>query len=102
MNCPPAIAEVLLDILGQGVLQARAFGWSGDADRAAAEADHVHNLPGLIARYSPQRLSYYWEIERPGYLARALPEQVQAFQPFWDRLRSHVERTCAPLETHPR
>jgi hypothetical protein len=96
MSCPPEIAEVLLDILGQGVLQARACGWSGDASRAAVEADHVHNLPGLIAHYSPTRLNDYWEIERPSYLVRALPEQVKSFQPLWDQLRPHVQRLCAP------
>lgn len=95
MNCPSAVAEILLAILGQGVLQARAFGWSGDADRAAAEADHVHNLPALIAHYSPEQLDYYWTAERPSYLARARPEQAAPFRPLWEQLRPHVETVLA-------
>jgi hypothetical protein len=95
MTCPPDVAEVLLAILGQGVLQARAFGWSGDAVRAAVEADHVHNLPGLIAHFTPEQLDYYWTTERPGYLAHARPEQADPFRPLWERLRAHVEAVQA-------
>jgi hypothetical protein len=91
MTCPPDVAAILLEILGQGVLQARAAGWAGDAARAAAEADHVHNLPGLIADYSPTRLRHYWEAERQAYLTRATPDRAAAFRPLWDRLRSHLE-----------
>jgi hypothetical protein len=90
MTCPPDVAEVLLAILGQGVLQARTFGWSGDTVRAAVEADHVHNLPGLIANFTPEQLDYYWTTERPGYLRHSGPAQVAPFQPLWERLRPHV------------
>jgi hypothetical protein len=96
MTCPPDVAAIVLDILGQGVLQARAAGWSGDAARAAAEADHVHNLPGLLADYAPARLRYYWDVERPAYMADAMPDQAGAFRTLWDRLRFHVER-LAPM-----
>ncbi len=92
MTCPPDVATILLEILAQGVLQARAAGWSGDAAWAAAEADHVHNLPGLLADYSPAHLRYYWDAERPAYLARVTPDRESAFRPLWEQLRSHVER----------
>ena len=91
MNCPPDLATILLDILGLGLLQARAAGWSGDAARAAVEADHVHNLPGLLADYSPARLRYYWDTERAAYLARTPPARAASFQAFWEQLRSHAE-----------
>src|SRR5437764_105171 len=96
MTCPPDAAAILLDVLGQGVLQARAAGWSGDVVRAATEADHVHNLPALLADYSPARLRYYWDVERAGYEAHAGPEKTAAFRPLWNRLRAHVER-LAPM-----
>src|SRR4051812_33734129 len=92
MTCPPDVAAILLELIGQGLIQARAAGWSGDAARAAAEADHVHNLPGLVAHYTSDGLDYYWDIERPAYLARATPDQVIAFRSLWEQLRSHVER----------
>jgi hypothetical protein len=92
MSCPPDVAAILLEILGQGLFQARAAGWAGDAALAAAEADHVHNLPGLLADYSPAHLRYYWEVERSAYLAHVTPERAAAFGPLWERLRRYVER----------
>jgi hypothetical protein len=96
MTCPPDLATVLLDILHLGVLHARAAGWSGDAAQAAAAADHVHNLTGLIQQFTPGKLEYYWKIERPAYVTQRGREQLQAYQPLWDRLRPHVERLCSP------
>jgi hypothetical protein len=90
------VAAILLDILGQGLLQARAAGWSGDAARVAVEADHVHNLPSLLADYSPAPLRYYWDAERAAYLVRATPDSAAAFRPLWERLRVYVER-LAPM-----
>ena len=40
--------DIYLDILYRGLLNARSAGWSGDAAAAAAEADHLHNIPSLI------------------------------------------------------
>src|SRR5256885_1515581 len=102
MTCPPKVAEILLAILGQGLLQVRAFGWSGDANRAAIEADHLHNLPTLLAHYSPALLDYYWTAERPGYIAQVTEEQAEAFRPYWDRLRRYMESMqteCAEAAT---
>ena len=89
MLCPREIADVLLKILYMGILSARAAGWSGDAARAAREADHIHNLPGLLADYSPDRLAYYWDAERPAYLDAG--GTAARFQELWDQLWRHVE-----------
>ena len=70
MPCPPEIAEVLARMIAEGLLRIRAAGWSGRPDLCAIEADHLHNLPGLIADYSPDQLAYYWTVERPGYSER--------------------------------
>jgi hypothetical protein len=91
MKCHPEIAEILARILQSGLLQARAAGWSGNATRAAIEADHVHNLPILISDYSIERLRYYWDAERPVYLAQVGPDGAESFQALWDELRLHVE-----------
>jgi len=94
MNCPPAIAEVLLQILHEGLLRIRSAGWQSDAAACARDADHLHNLPSLLANYSPDRLRYYWEVERSG---------VEPFAALWARLEKLLPRTdeAGGLETQP-
>jgi hypothetical protein len=87
MQCPPEIAEIMCAILRTGLLRIRAL---GDADRCALEADHLHNLPGLLANYKPELLDYYWQVERVGFVARSTPEDVQGFEPSWRALAKHV------------
>jgi hypothetical protein len=53
------IETQLLKILSQGLLRIRAYGFEGQAHKCAIEADHLHNLPGLIANMEFERLSYY-------------------------------------------
>jgi hypothetical protein len=91
MNCPPDVAAILLDLLGRGILHCRVAGWSGDADRCAAIADHVHNLPDLLARYSPDKLRYYWEVERPAFMAVCKSEEFTGWEDIWVRLKPHAE-----------
>jgi hypothetical protein len=37
-------------------------------DLCFAFSDHAHNIPGLIANYSPDAFRYYWECERPCFI----------------------------------
>ncbi|MGC1720755.1 MAG: hypothetical protein WA746_17385 [Isosphaeraceae bacterium] len=53
MHCPAEIAEVILPILQYGLIRVRAFAWQGQAELCAVEADHIHNLPDLLADYYP-------------------------------------------------
>jgi hypothetical protein len=87
MQCPPEIAEIVCAILRTGLLRIRAF---GDAHRCALEADHLHNLPGLLANYKPELLDYYRRVERVGFIERSTPEDVQGFEPLWKGLAKHV------------
>jgi hypothetical protein len=87
MNCPPEVAEVLLEILRVGLLRIRAAGWSKNSSRCAIEADHLHNVPGLLDTYSLERLKYYWEAEKPSFERQLSPGDL-AFQSAWGRLES--------------
>jgi hypothetical protein len=87
MNCPPEVAEVLLEILSIGLLRIRAAGWSKNPSRCAIEADHLHNLPALLDNYSLERLKYYWEAEKPGFERQLSPGDL-GFQSAWSRLES--------------
>jgi hypothetical protein len=91
MACPPEIARILLAIIQTATLHIRAAGWSGDAKRCAAEADHIHNLPGLVADYSQEGLRYYWQVEKPSY-ERLLDRPPTSFQPLWDELGGLVDQ----------
>jgi hypothetical protein len=91
MTCPPDIARILLAIIRTGTLNIRAAGWSGDAKRCAAEADHIHNLPDLVANYYGDGLRYYWEVEKPSF-ERLCNGAVASFQPMWNELRPFAEQ----------
>jgi len=101
MNCPEEIADILIQILGRGVLYARAAGWSGDAKRAALEADHIHNLPDVLATDTDDKFKLwcYFYLERPGYISQVerLPQAdnfqidtVAMFHSLWERLQPFV------------
>src|SRR6266700_4157289 len=98
MPCPSQVAAVLLDLLGHGILVCRAAGWAGNAENCALEADHLHNLPGLLADFSPERLRYYWEAERTSFAARCDADALRQWEELWDRLRPLVE-AAAELNT---
>ena len=95
MSCPAEIAEIIAEIIQTGLLRIRSLGWSGDAGRCAIEADHIHNLPGLLTNYSPDLLKYYWEVERPSYLGQT-PSDVACYERLWSRLSPHAERALKP------
>jgi hypothetical protein len=87
MHPPREIATILLDMLSHGLLAIRG---ARDAELAALHSDHLHNLPSLIERYSPERLRYYWEAERPGFMNRCPSNQLDTWHSFWDQLAPHV------------
>jgi hypothetical protein len=87
MRCPPEIAEIVCEILRTGLLRIRFL---ANASRSVVEADHLHNLPGLLADYKPELLDYYWEVERPRFIEHSTPEDVRSFEPLWNALVKHV------------
>ena len=91
VNCPSAIADVLTGILTTGLLRIRALGSSGNAQRCALESDHLHNVPDLLVHYSPERLTYYWEIERPAYINQTPHDELVVWEPLWRQLSGHVK-----------
>ena len=99
MTCPAPVAAVILDILRDGVLACRAAAWEREADRCAVEADHIHNLPGLLADYSPEKLKYYWDVERTSFAARCTPDELPQWEQHWNRLRPFVAKLNEPVAT---
>jgi hypothetical protein len=101
MQCPPELAKIVLEIVKRGILFARLAGWEGDANRAAIEADHVHNLPDLLESYTPEKLSYYREVEIPSYLQQGQAAGIETgwFEGLWEKLRVFVERQTGSAGT---
>jgi hypothetical protein len=91
MQCPPAIAEIVTQILATGLLRIRVSGWRGNAKRCAIEADHLHNLPALLTAYRPELLDYYWRTERVAFIRQCSPEEAAAFEPLWTALNDLIE-----------
>ncbi len=87
--CPMDIADVILRILQTGIIEARSAGWSNDAERSTMQANHIHNLPDLLRRYSPRKLRYYWNRERPSFIGQ-MGGQPIVFEQIWAELEPLV------------
>jgi hypothetical protein len=94
------IAEILLDILTTGLLRVRALGWSGNAEQCAIEADHIHNVPDLLAHFSSEKLAYYWNIERTCYMTQTPTADLVVWEPMWRQLKAHVEAMACSNSGH--
>lgn len=77
MSCPPRIAAVLLEIMQRSILRIRS---SASHDGCFAEADHIHNLPSLIADYREELLAHY--------LNCFTRDELLGYEPLWQELRT--------------
>ncbi|MBV8128821.1 MAG: hypothetical protein JO114_14330 [Planctomycetaceae bacterium] len=91
MHCPAEIATILLCILQTGLMRIRTLAWQGRAELCAIESDHIHNIPNLIMNYSPEKLFYYWDIERPEYIRQVSTEHSDGWDALWRRLGQEIE-----------
>ena len=99
MRCPPEITTIISSLLTTGLLRIRSHGWSGRADRCAIEADHIHNLPALLDDYSPELLSFYWNVERPSYISQVPEAELGGWKVHWQELQPFAEAACSTAST---
>ena len=92
MNCPTEVSKPVLEILRIGILRIRAFGFEKDASRCASEADHLHNLPGLLISYQPGALKCYLEVEQPIFVEKSQGRSVADFEKHWAQLKAYAEK----------
>lgn len=85
------VKDILGEILTNGLLRIRSLAWAGDSARCAVEADHIHNLPHVLALGDPEGLVYYWEVERTSFMDRSDSDQIISFEPLWQRLQAHMD-----------
>lgn len=67
---PSTREEAYLEILHWGLIRLRNEACGENQELCAIEADHLHNLPALIAHPSEEGHAYYLDTERPVYLER--------------------------------
>jgi hypothetical protein len=91
MNCPPELVDTLLSLVHIGILRIRSLAWEGNTELSGIEADHIHNLPNLIVDYSPDKLAYYWNVERPEYIKQVSEDRLEGWEPVWQQLSEKVE-----------
>jgi hypothetical protein len=56
------------------------------SDQCSVEADHLHNLPSLMCEPQYEVLSYYYNVERVEFIAKA--EHIEQFGPEWVQLEA--------------
>jgi len=91
MNCPSQIAAIVLKILEYSMLNIRLAAHQGNTEQCFQEADHVHNLPSLLASFSEEKLRYYWTVERPIYMKRSKGNYAISFSAQWKILQDIVD-----------
>lgn len=93
-QCPREVAEPILQIIRTAILSIRMAGYFGDVAYCTLEADHIHNLPGLITNYSHDNLSYYYDAERPDYLEglqKLRGTNALTYESQWQRIGQFLE-----------
>jgi hypothetical protein len=65
--CPEELRLAFLEMLRSTLISIRNN--AHNSDYCLALADHTHNIPSLLARYSPDLLRFYWEVEVPCFVA---------------------------------
>jgi hypothetical protein len=87
----PFPKEAVAEILYRGLLFIRGTPGS-DVERCSLEADHLHNLPGLLLEESIPLLNYYFKLERPDYLARVSGPIPPGYEAQWKIIGDFLER----------
>jgi hypothetical protein len=95
MDDPSEVADILREILTTGLHRIRALAWSGDAKRCGIEADHIPNLPHLVAHGGREELADYWAVERASSINQTDAKPLAVWEPLWRRLAVHVEALAA-------
>jgi hypothetical protein len=87
------LRDVMLEILKVGILNSRSAGWDEDPERAAREADHIHNLPDVARTPRLELASTYYNVHRIDFMKQV--RNFVEFEPLWSRLEEILVRMRA-------
>jgi len=86
MNAPPVIQASLLTVLKLGLLNIRSQAERGNPQQCSIEANHLHNIPGLLAHFSIDLLKFYLDVEVPQYVREMNGQVLEELRVAWDEL----------------
>ena len=95
-TCPELLRFAFHELLRYALIFIRSE--CNDSKFVFAHSDHVHNVPTLLSDFQPERLRYYWEVERPCFI-RNLPEgrkPPERFEAIWVTIEREYLRLCTP------
>ena len=85
---PTEVRDALLEMLRVGLLRVRSLSEAERASDCFNEANHLHNIPGIVKADSAPALRYYWKVERAEYLASG--GDSRAFEDLWTIIGLHT------------
>src|SRR2546422_8724952 len=91
LECPREVAEIILEILREGILRIRCESANNDAQRCGVEANHIHNLPSLLKDYREEMLLYYYRREIPAFVQMSDGVNINSFRAAWSKLARYIE-----------
>jgi hypothetical protein len=86
MNTPPIVQTSLLTILKIGLLNIRYYADGRNLERCAIEANHLHNIPGLLEKFSIDLLKFYIDVERTQYIRETKDQVLEEIRDAWTEL----------------
>jgi hypothetical protein len=92
MITPPVIQASLLTILKLGLLNFRYYAQGKNLERCVIEANHLHNIPGLLENFSIDLLKYYIDIERPQYVRETNDQVLEKIRGAWSELADWLSK----------
>jgi hypothetical protein len=97
MNTPSIVQAALLTILKHGLLNIRYQAERKNCERCAIEANHLHNIPGLLENFSVDVLRYYLDLERPQYVRETNDQVLAQIRSAWVELADWLSEQRATL-----
>jgi hypothetical protein len=80
--CPEELRLAFLELLKSTLLLIRIS--CPKSAYCQALADHMHNVPDLLAHYTPDLLCFYWEVEVPCFIGELERIGEPPQSPFWE------------------
>jgi len=93
-KCPDEVRVALLQILETAILSIRFNANSGKSNYCFIEADHIHNIPGILVDFNIEKLEWYFNATKESYIESMQGlegSEPLAYKNQWDVISKHVK-----------